>query len=559
MKRAAKWKHRNFTPEADPWPSSLAELGQAGRPPAEDNVVAGVADPGPASARPATACPEQGRRVFSCRGPNLIARIGRLCGVVAVCWASATLAEQPVYPVKQEQRDAAPFLEQLKRKIKPLRHARGKRWPMILWECGAFEPQKADVYTALLERGLTQHIRLDDKMIPTAKALQASGAPVIMMEGAGGPWPANLAGDPKKWAHQFEAGYTFKPEYAGETVKPCLGLQEGWALNAERVRGILAKFREAGVTVDALWLDWESDPLGNQYEQASHCARCRQMLPQWALASKDNCRQYCTRLYLQLLDAYLAAPAKEVFPKCSIVNWMVVGSMPERPVLFWNNRPVPPGVPALFLDTNPVAYGNTVYWEFWNPAWPLDREHVDQFYTHLLLRMVSANQFNLRAYAPEKDAIPWVARWCPDVQDDKIPIISRERYRECLRHLWLRGVDAMQIFNPARAGYEDIVFAEVEDAVAIYDEMLAFAKFLDDGETLCLDEPAPQDDGVLWSGLRLKDEAVIRLIKQGGGSAKISIAAWPGTSVELKAMDEGATWLLTRDGQKVAARKAPGY
>ena len=35
------------------------------------NIVAGVGDPGSASSRPTTACPEQGRRVISCRRPNL--------------------------------------------------------------------------------------------------------------------------------------------------------------------------------------------------------------------------------------------------------------------------------------------------------------------------------------------------------------------------------------------------------------------------------------------------------------------------------------------------------
>ena len=34
-----------------------------------------------------------------------------------------------------------------------------------------------------------------------------------------------------------------------------------------------------------------------------------------------------------------------------------------------------------------------------------------------------------------------------------------ERYREVLRHLWLRGADGMHIFQPRRTGFEDIVLS----------------------------------------------------------------------------------------------------
>jgi hypothetical protein len=169
--------------------------------------------------------------------------------------------------------------------------------------------------------------------------------------------------------------------------------------------------------------------------------------------------------------------------------------------------------------------------------------------------VVSHDQANRRVYAPEKECIPWVDRWCPDNPDPAIPIISRVAYRECLRHLWLRGVDGMQIFQPRRPGYEDLVFTELIDAIAVYDEMLAWRRFLDDGVELNFTVPDPQDVGALWSGLRLEDTALIRTVVQAAEPAEVTVVAWPEMPVTLTATPAGETWLLTRAGDKVTAEK----
>jgi len=478
-----------------------------------------------------------------------------LCGLACAALlvsASCATAASPEYAVKTEPKEKVSFLDRLKRDVPPLKNPRGKRWPMICWECVSFDPQGADVYRALLERGLTQHIQMNEKMIPTAKAIQDAGSPVIMMQGGGGPWPYDQA---ENWAHQFDADYQApKPGDWWESCRACPAVFDGWRVNADRLRVTLRKFKEAGVTVDAVWMDWEGEPLSAQgkeaWENARHCKRCRQTIPAAVIRDSALWKPYCRRLYLELTGSYLAAPARDVFPACSVTNWMVVYSTAERPVLGWSNGKVPPSAPMMFTATNPVAYGDTVFWQFWKADWPLDRLHVDRFYTHLLLREVSDDAANKRQFGADKDCFPWVSRWCPDDEDPKIPLISRPAYREALRHIWLRGADSMQIFQPTRAGYEDIVFAEAADAVAVYDEMLAYARFLDEGEPMCLDVPDLQFDGVLWSGLRLPTEAVVRVIHQSEGSAKVTIEAWPGKTVELEADENGRTYLLRlADGQ----------
>ena len=79
--------------------------------------------------------------------------------------------------------------------------------------------------------------------------------------------------------------------------------------------------------------------------------------------------------------------------------------------------------------------------------------------------------------------------------------------------------------------------------------MLAHREFLDDGEPLSYAVPREQDDGVVLSGLRLGKRAVVRVFKQGSGTAKQSIEPWQGKSFELAATTAGRTYVLDESGK----------
>ncbi len=455
-------------------------------------------------------------------------------------------AEPPLYAEKKTPSATFSWLDEIQKNVPVLKHDRGNRLPMILWDCGPFEVQDPQLYKDLLARGFTQHIHIDEKMIPIAQALQQAGSPVIMMEGIGGQWPSSLAGDAKTWQHDFDAGYVPKGP-----VHACPLITTGWQVNADNIRATLRKFKDAGITVDAVWMDWEGDPVGtpDRYEQALHCKRCREMFPPEILASEKSFSDYCWRRYMELTGAYLAAPVEEIYPACSVTNWRATVSTPVRPIRNWQDHAYCAVVPPLFTASNPVAYGNTVSFGLWKPEFKLDREHVDQFYTYLLLNEVSDDAANRLIWTPERKSIPWICRWCPDDPNPKIPIMTRERYREVLRHLWLRGISDMQIFNPKRDGFEEIAVAEVQDASAVYDEMLEYRDFLDHGTPIGLDLPKMQDDGVIWSGLRWEDRAIVRTFKQGGGKATVAIEPWPGKKIALEATTKGRTCeLVLKDG-----------
>jgi hypothetical protein len=453
-----------------------------------------------------------------------------------------------LYPRRMpEEKGKFSWYEAVLEKIPRLRHDRGSRWPLITWEGFSTEPQAPQYYQQLLARGLAQHVRLDPKMIDTALAIQRAGSPVIVMEGASGVFPASLAGEPAVWAHQFEDGY--KPK--GYT-RPCPAIHVGWARCADQLRDTLRQFREKGVRIDAVWTDWENDPLygEDRYEQAQHCKRCREILPRKTLASDERFRDYTARKFYELFGAYYAAPVLEFYPKCSVTNWLAQPSTPEEPQPGWSNNRGRIHMPPMVTAWNPTAYGAASWvWKARSKADQRDQEHVDQVYTNLLLRQVSLAGKLGERWAPEKEMIPWITRWVSEPPELEFPVMSRERYREVLRHLWLRGVAGMQIFSPRMKGYEDMAMPEVEDAVAAYDDMLAFREFSTDGEVLTYDIPREQDDSVVWSGMRLGDRAVVRVFKQGGGKATQTVRPWGEKEFALEATGEGRTYLLEKDGR----------
>jgi hypothetical protein len=472
-------------------------------------------------------------------------------GLAAALLPGAGRAEEQRGGVLYPKRIAPPagkfsWYEAVVKNIPPLKHARGSRWPLVAWEGFSNEPQQPEFYHQLLARGLTEHIRLVPTLIDTALAIQRAGSPVIVLEGGGGPFPASLAGDPSTWAHQFDAGY--KPK---DYARPCPSLHAGWAIFADQLRATLRQFKQKGVQIDAVWNDWEGDPLygGDRFDQALHCKRCREILPPKLLASRGRFMDYTARKFYELFGAYYAAPVLEFYPKCSVTNWLAQPSTPEEPQPGWSEERGHIYMPPLFTAWNPTAYGAASWiWESRNKKEKRDQEHVDQVYTNVLLRQVSLTGKLTRRWAPEKELIPWIARWVSEPPELEFPVMSRDRYREVLRHLWLRGVAAMQVFNPRTQGLEDMALAEVEDAVAIYDELLAFREFLEKGEVLSYDVPHQQDDGVIWSGLRLGKRAVVRVFKQGGGKAKQTVHPWGQREFQLEADGAGETFLLDQYG-----------
>ncbi len=480
-----------------------------------------------------------------------------ICAVLALCGAGAVAEEAPI-----------PWdLPTLLQRVPPLKHDATGRLAMVTWdrfrlsaEDKSFEegkPLPVEMYRELARRGLTQALFPDEKYIPMALAIQEAGGQVIFVQGDGGNGPGAEGPDA---LHKLPEGFRIPK---GQIHYVCPLMLAGWNIRANKVRATLTKFREAGVKVTGYWMDWEGEPwpLKSRWEQAQACSRCREQFPPGVLDDWERYRAFIALLRADLFSAYLAAPALEIYPTCSVTNWEAVISSPETMVWSWTqSRSLPPQQLGLLTGSNPIAYGNDYLYELhWGKLGnlPLNQENMDRLYTSVELAQVSQNEANQQRWAPEKLTLPWVDRYCPDVGDEKVPIMSRERYREVLRHLWLRGADSMQIFQPVRKGHESIATEEIEDAVAIYDEMLAHRKFLEAGKVMNTAVPALQEKGPIWSGLLLGDEAIVRAFVQDSKPGQVTLQPWPDASpVTLVAPPTGATYRLRHAaGKRVTVRE----
>lgn len=472
------------------------------------------------------------------RGAGLLVAAGLVLQLGACALLPDRPAEEPLYPPRAPAR--IDWFETISH-LPPLEHERGGRWPLVLWHGVGFEPLGSSRIEVLLERGIVQHLRLREADVDAARALSEAGAPVVLMEGAGGAWPYDTVGDEVPWRLQFASGNDV-PDQWRELPDPTR--LEGWRRAAALIRSRLERYHAAGISVDAVWLDYEGALLYDDYD-ALRASRSADRLPASLINSEKRYRDYRRLHWLHNLSRYLAAPVRRVYPEVSVTNWVVMMSSSAHPVRSWTDWRHPPTPPLFFTHTNPIAYGvDTYFFSAWPDSHPVNRGNVDRFYTHLLLRQVSVDARNRTKHRPDMGAVAWVARRVPDRSGERAPVMSRAAYREALRHIWLRGVDAMQVFNPRREGYERYAVREVEDVQGVYNEMLAYRRFLDEGKVMNFAVPDNRAPSVMWSGLRLGTRAVVRVTNLGSSRKRVKICVDDQRCRNLPVTEDGRTYVL---------------
>lgn len=425
-----------------------------------------------------------------------------------------------------------------------LTHDRGARMPLVAWEDPANRVRAEVDLDALIARGLMPSISLKSQSLGLARRIQARGLPLMAIHGDGSVNPYDHEFD--AWRLSFEDDVAAKPAWAREPDPLAL---RGWKQFSDDFRDLLRRFADQGSDLRVVILDHEGWPARSS-RRALLASREGQRLPDGALTDDRVFSDYRHRLWLNLMSTYYAAPLRESFPHAWVTNWGVAMSTQKDPVLSWRNWRFPAMDSLLFSATNPVAYGvPEAFARLWPEGEPYRRDAVDRVYTHILLRQVSADGWNRDQQSPWLKAVAWVGRWVPErysAVDDGLPVMSRQAYREALRHLWLRGIDMMAVFNPRHANRAHYAYAEVLDAQQVYDEMLAYRDLLEHGEVMNYWTPLASDQTVLWSGLRSEDEVVVRLTRLGDAVPLKTIELWPGVKKTLVASDEGRTYRFRR-------------
>jgi len=144
---------------------------------------------------------------------------------------------------------------------------------------------------------------------------------------------------------------------------------------------------------------------------------------------------------------------------------------------------------------------------------------------------------------------------CPDNPAPRFLFgMSQRRFRELVRHVWLRGADSIYIFNLGYPTTPQLVtpafsFESVEDVRSVLDELLAHREFLDKGEPMNFAVPKLGSPDPIWSGLRLGDKCLVRTFTLGPTAVRLEVPAFAGVAVTLDAPPAGASYLIHRDGR----------
>jgi hypothetical protein len=443
---------------------------------------------------------------------------------------------------------AAWDMESFVRIVGPMRHSTAGRMPFMVWNLplpldDELVPLHRDGRLAryivqLAERGIVPTVNLGWRWSMTgaltmARALQEGGRPVNI-----------LFPDPHVLEEHIYKGSKMgilAPTSTGAGLVrrwPCFPDAEAREA-AEYLRQKLQPFKDAGIEVQGVWLDDEGlpHPWNGAYFAQRLSEECRNRYPATALASFGQFTEWTLEFRARIFTEVIR-PSREMFPKARFGNYG--DSTSGTDTRFGLDALMPP----LYANTRdlPAAF----------PAGAPSQAAVDGFYAARLLRIFSES--NARK-SPGKLSIPYVSRFVPDNASPEYRLgMSQRAYRELLRHVWLRGADALFLFNHGFPTKPQIVtheasFASVEDARAVYDELLAHRSFLEGGTPVSFAVPRDLSREALWSGLRLGDLCLVRATPPPGAAATVRVAAFDGAGVELDVPAEGTYYLISRDGK----------
>jgi len=413
---------------------------------------------------------------------------------------------------------------------------------LVLFEHLRDPKMDSEQLRALRKRGLTPTFDIDSATPESLRVAQEAGIPIILSgRRAFAPpdnaWPYNLTDDPSQWAHQYPADMLTNPKWKH---MPCPLQLEGWEIASDQFTQRFNALKSAGIDIAGLWLDFENEPSHADPTATLNCLRCQKQIPQSILDDKNAFLKTRRNLWITLHAQYIAEPFRKLFPDATTTNWSYVLSGEPFPALDWKLRPRPATLPNSMNATNPIAYGVDIAFKRLSPNTDqLSADEVTRIYSWIILQQVFADAAHRKALGTDMKAIPWVARHVNHKPETPLPMLSREAYRECLRHIWLSGIAGLQVFEPPIMGGEAHAQMEIEDNLIVYREMLEYADFVREGTPLALALPDHENFKVAVSGLQLGSRTLIRATSYDGKTHAIEVTLPNQQTLTIKAPPGG--------------------
>lgn len=349
----------------------------------------------------------------------------------------------------------------------------------------------------------------------------------------------------ERTAHVTDAGEPFFDSSFGEQYKMgCpFAMEFRFPAIKQQFEMFLRPYKEAGLSVDFIYADWEIDgPIewNGAWESSRRCQRCRQNIP--------NLDDF--RAFQHTLRTIRANMQREVFTE-TVVSYFpdaLVGNYAEYPndgFRYWYDyfEILPEGAPIktegrakyrewpnLFSLTGYTFAMPVVY--TWYPIfgwYDFDDADYRWFYNMLL---VATNA--CRSASPDLPIISWL-HWHttspPPNPDPAVRQFSEEKYQELIWHMLLRGTDGLMNWC-----MDAEIVKEVQLIQDVYAAALEYKQFLDEGTPVCFEVPTTPMPVV--SGLLLADKVLVRRTEFGRIAEPVR--------------------LRLPDGQQISVAPAPG-
>ncbi|NLO08182.1 MAG: hypothetical protein GX131_20345 [candidate division WS1 bacterium] len=280
-------------------------------------------------------------------------------------------------------------------------------------------------------------------------------------------------------------------------------------------RSFLDLYREAGIDIDFLYLDWEIDgPIewNGAWEHSKRCTVCRENVPD--IENFNVFQDTLREIRSDLQRECCVEVVQEYAPDALIGNY---ATNPHGGTRYWYDyfEVLPEGAPFVadqqakyrrwyhefepsgYTFANPVVYTWYATWS-WYPAW--DNDDYRWFYN--LLKVGT----NAGRHTPQDvPLITWL-HWhttAPPKDAPPVPQMSEWAYQELIWHLYLRGSDGLMMWCTAEETVKEITLM-----TEVLDEVLAYREFVSAGEPVIFH--VPNGPGTVVSALRLGDRLLVR-------------------------------------------------
>jgi hypothetical protein len=346
----------------------------------------------------------------------------------------------------------------------------------------------------------------------------------------------------ERTAHVTDAGEPFFDRSFGEQYPMgCpFAVDSRFPAIREQFEGFLRPYREAGLDLDFIYLDWEIDgPIewNGAWDASKRCRRCREGIPN--LADFRAFQKVLRTKRGEMQREVFADTVKAYFPRALIGNYAVYPHNGER---YWYDyfEQLPPGAPyrqegrAKYRPWFP-EFGLTGYTfampvvYTWYPTygWYEFPEPDYRWFYNMLLVATNA----CRSTPAETPIIAWL-HWHttspPEKPDPAVQQMNESAYQELIWHMLLRGTDGLMNWCMPEETVKELQLIQ-----QVYAEALRYREFLDAGQPVGSEVPAEPSPVV--SGLKLGRRLLVRRTDFGPARAEVELALAGGRRVAVPA------------------------